>query len=168
MTLLNRIGAVAVFTLSALAVAQSPMIEGAAGRGIAVAPDGRTGAFGFHAARVVVEGQERLVGNLRLEVRARRNAPPVVVHMRTPDLLEVEGRLARFAGPGKLVVMTPTGRRPVAGRVSAEVEDRRGPRRPGPGPDLIRVRFVPAAVDAEPFVFGGAVRQGDIRVQDAP
>lgn len=167
MTWFKKLGAVAVLSLSVIAIAQNSIIEGANGRGMAAARDGRMGAFGFHAALVLHDGQEQLVGNLRLEVRVNRTSPPIVVHMRAPERLAVEGFVARFAGPGKLIVPSATGPRAVEGRVLATVNDKRGPGRPGREPDTIQVRFEPAATDARPFDFAGAVRDGDIRVQDA-
>jgi hypothetical protein len=158
---LVAIGAVAV-----LAYAQTATLRGAAGQGMAGAPDAErpNAQFRFAVKQLVFNNQSRTSGGFEIEVRGENAA--TVVHLPNVDRLEVdaENGVAAFSGRGWIAQRTRQGVRRTPGIVTVRVADNRDADSTEGDPDTIAVAFR-TAPEAEPaFTYRGVVLRGDIRV----
>ncbi len=162
----NLLWLVAVGAVTALVYAQTVTLRGAAGHGMAGAPDAERPNAQFHFAvkELVYNGQSRIGGGFAIEVRGENGA--TVIHMPQVGRLSVdaENGVATFSGRGWAAQRTRQGVRRTQGIVSVRVADNRVPDSTGGDPDTIAVAFR-TAPDADPvFTYQGVVLRGDIRV----
>lgn len=162
----NLLWLVAVGAVAALAYAQTATLRGAAGHGMAGAPDAErpNAQFRFAVKELVFNNQSRMSGGFEIEVRGENGS--TVIHMPNVGRLSVdaENGVAAFSGRGWAAQRTRQGVRRTQGIVFVRVEDNRGPDSTEGEPDKIAVGFS-TAPDAEPtFTYRGVVLRGDIRV----
>ncbi|MCX7993062.1 MAG: hypothetical protein N2651_05290 [Fimbriimonadales bacterium] len=157
---------VAIGALAALAYAQTATLRGAAGQGLAGAPDAErpNAQFRFAVKELEFNGQTRRGGSFEIEVRGENSV--TTVHLPNVERLAVnaEEGVAAFSGRGWAAQRTRQGVRRTQGIVFVRVEDNRSADSTEGDPDTIAVAFR-TAPDAEPvFTYRGVVLRGDIRV----
>ncbi len=157
---------VAVGAVAALAYAQTVTVRGAAGFGLAGAPDAErpNARFRFAVKELVYNNQSRLGGSFEIEVRGENGLTALYMPNAGSLSVDSEDGTATFSGRGWAVHRTRQGVRRVQGIVSVRVEDNRPYGSTEGDPDRIAVEFR-TAPDAEPvFTYQGVVLRGDIRV----
>ncbi len=162
----NLLWLVAVGAVTALVYAQTATLRGAAGHGMAGAPDAErpNAQFRFAVKELVFNNQSRLGGGFEIEVRGENGL--TVLHMPNVASLSVDAAngIATFSGRGWAAQRTRQGVRRTRGIVFVRVEDNRSPGSTEGDPDTIAVAFR-TAPDADPvFTYEGVVLRGDIRV----
>mgnify|MGYP000005845564 CR=1 FL=1 len=157
----------ALLTLvSAVAMAQTCVVEGAIGAGAAGAPDADhpNAHFGLNVIHATCGDHEFQAGAFRFTTRQENRIVEIQMIRLARLEVDAEHHVAAFAGPAVITVRTREGVRHVRGIVSVQVRDSR-PRGSEEGdPDAIGVQFfVPDRQDPV-FTYRGVVRRGDILV----
>lgn len=162
------LGALMVLT-SALALAQTCTVKGAAGFGAAGAPDSDqpNAFFSFGVAQTTCNFPrhgERTWQSGWFSLTTRQDSQVVSVTMFRLDELTVdlENRTASFRGQAVLAIRTRAGLERVRGTVQVSVADNRS--RDGNGnPDTLQVAFFDGEGN-QVFSYSGEVKRGDIVV----
>jgi len=139
------------------------LLQVAEGRGKAASADGRHANFQFNVRKFTKGTLVRKEGTLLIEIVDRNTVDGVRIHMRELRDLDVDGKVARFEGPGRIRFQTKAGVVEKRGHVFAVVRDNRRPAGPIEPRDTIMVRFE-AAEGPLTYRFEGVVRDGDIAV----
>ncbi|GBC91761.1 hypothetical protein HRbin15_00220 [bacterium HR15] len=157
----------AVLTLaSAMAMAQTCVVEGAFGAGAAGMPDADhpNAFFGLNVVHAVCGDREFQAGAFRFATRQENRLIEIQMVRLARLEVDVEHHAAAFAGPAVMTIRTREGMRHVRGIVRVQVRDNR-PRDSEEGdPDAIAVQFFVPDREDPVFTYRGVVRRGDILV----
>jgi hypothetical protein len=160
---LTAIGAVV-----AVAYAQSVIVRGAYGLGLASSANAERpdALFNFSVKQIEFNEQTRTSGFFAIETRS----PNEVVHIHVPEVrrisVDIENKEAQFSGPAVAVRRTRTGIERARGIAVVSVQDRRRPNESEESPDTIAVAFFAAQSSEPSYTYRGAVRRGDIVVYE--
>ncbi|MCC7231170.1 MAG: hypothetical protein IT203_12325, partial [Fimbriimonadaceae bacterium] len=106
------------------------LLQVAEGRGKAASADGRHANFQFNVRKFTKGTLVRKEGTLLIEIVDRNTVDGVRIHMRELRDLDVDGKVARFEGPGRIRFQTKAGVVEKRGHVFAVVRDNRRPAGP--------------------------------------
>lgn len=176
-----KIVSLAMIAVAATAIAQTPPIAVAHGRGVVQNEAGGKAEFGFEVAKRMVDGTVRVRGNLNFatmpgEGEGGRTRPVVRINTDKLERLviaEDNPKAGSFGGPAVLARVGANGRvERIQGVVSVQVADNRNP---DSGADVrkdgFRVEFNVRGESGTPrtiFTFAGAVVRGDLVVRSNP
>lgn len=150
--------------VSSVAVADGPARQGVVGMGVVGNEDGKQGHFTIRAAKVLQRSRPQVEGNFRFVTGSRDNQAATVIEVQI-ERLNVRENTAHFAGKGVLSIRRGSDVRRFAGILEGTAVDRRNPRNEdSDARDGLRFVFDPRTEGIDNFAFGGAVREGDIRV----
>lgn len=171
----------AMIAVAATAIAQTPPIAVAHGRGVVQNEAGGKAEFGFEVAKRMVDGTVRVRGNLNFatmpgEGEGGRNRPVIRINTDKLERLviaEDNSKAASFGGPAVLARVGANGNvERIQGVVSVQVADNRMPDSdPTVRKDGFRIEFNVRGEGGTPrtiFTFVGPVVRGDLVVRSNP
>jgi len=115
------------------------------------------------AGRIAQRQGGQIEGSFTFNAETRNPDRNVRINLRQANRFDVTGHVAKFTGPGRLIVRFDNTERTHDGTVIIEATDRRNPQRPGQEPDLLKVRFESRTLPGG-YHFEGVVHRGDIFV----
>lgn len=162
--MLKKLTFVGVTALTAAVLAQSLMVQGARGRGVARNPDGG-GHFSMDVKKFTHGNETRITGGFEFTAITPNSNAGFRVMMRRAHVYGQQDNAAEFSGPAKLVRPSPNGPVVVEGRLLVRVVDNRDPNlTDGEDRDRLRFAFLTPTAPAPVVTFEGNVAHGDINV----